>query len=97
MTEYRPEMFEEIMSGLKEIEGFMDKIAKNDRAKKNSQIHFTLDTDLMNELRKEAKETGMSISEICRQKLRDSEQLKEIKKDLEGLKRLMDSFENRKN
>ena len=38
--------------------------------KKNCQLHLFLETDLLETLQKEAQENDVSISEMCRQKLR---------------------------
>lgn len=44
----------------------------------NSQIHLVLETKLKETLEKEALENGISLSEICRQKLGSSSQLTRI-------------------
>lgn len=55
--------------------------------KKNSQIHILLETGLKEKLEKEAKENNISISEICRRKLRENSQLNRIE---ELIKRLQE-------
>ena len=46
--------------------------------KKNAQIHFYLETDLLNSLKKRANEDGFTISGFCRKKLREISQLDKI-------------------
>ncbi len=52
---------------------------------KNAQIHLYLETDLHEALLREAKQRKISISELCRQKLRESSQLTRIELLLEKL------------
>jgi len=42
-------------------------------AGKNSQLHFYLETAFYNKLKKQAKERGITISELCRKRLREHE------------------------
>lgn len=53
--------------------------------KKNSQIHIFLETDLKEKLEKLAEEQGISISELCRQKLKDNDRLIKIEMMIEKL------------
>jgi hypothetical protein len=53
--------------------------------KKNCQLHLFLETDLLETLQKEAQENDVSISEMCRQKLRQSSRLKKIEILLENI------------
>lgn len=46
--------------------------------KKNSHIHIVIETEYMAKLRKEAEEKGITLSELCRQKLRCYTQLDKI-------------------
>jgi len=46
--------------------------------KKNSHIHFVLETEFMEKLKIEAKEKIVSVSQLCRQKIRESYELKKI-------------------
>ena len=39
--------------------------------KKNAQIHFYLETDLLNSLKKRSNDEGFTISGFCRKKLRE--------------------------
>lgn len=89
MGQSTEQVFEQIMSNLKEIEKFVDKANERDKPKKNSQIHLLLETDLMDRLRTEAKEKQITISEVCRQKIRDSDELCDIMKSLAHLKKLV--------
>ncbi len=52
---------------------------------KNHQIHLFLEKDLKETLEKEAKQRNITISELCRQKLRESSQLTRIEILLEKL------------
>lgn len=52
---------------------------------KNSQLHIVLETELLIALKKEATERGLSVSELCRQKLRECSQLTRIEMKLERL------------
>jgi len=52
---------------------------------KNSQIHLFLETDLKKTLQIDAKKRGVTTSELCRQKLRESTQLTRIEILLEKI------------
>lgn len=39
---------------------------------KNSQLHFFLETKILHILKEEAYEEGVTLSELCRRKLRES-------------------------
>ncbi|MDD5178505.1 MAG: hypothetical protein PHT54_04490 [Candidatus Nanoarchaeia archaeon] len=45
---------------------------------KNSQIHLFLESNLLEALKQEASERKVTISELCRQKLREASQLTRI-------------------
>ena len=45
---------------------------------KNSQIHLVLETRFLNYLKEQAEEKGITISEFCRQKLKQDPQLDKI-------------------
>ncbi len=51
--------------------------------KKNSHIHIVIETEYIDKLRKEAEEKGVTLSELCRQKLRCFTQLDKIETMLE--------------
>jgi hypothetical protein len=46
--------------------------------KKNSQIHLYLETEILERLKKQANELGVSISELCRRKLKEIPQISRI-------------------
>ena len=46
--------------------------------KKNCKIHLWMETELKENLEKQAKESNISLCELCRQKLRDNSRLTEI-------------------
>ena len=57
--------------------------------KKNSEIHLKLETTLFDQLKKQAIDEDISLSELCRKRLKDNVQLDriealvlEIKKEL---------------
>jgi len=52
---------------------------------KNSQIHLFIETELKERLEKEAEENCISLSELCRQKIRTGNRLKRIEEILEKL------------
>ena len=53
--------------------------------KKNTQLHLVVETDLFERLKKQAKEEGTTISELCRQKLREGSRLIKIEMMLEKI------------
>ncbi len=53
--------------------------------KKNSQLHLVIETPKLNRLKEEAKEQRVSLSELCRQKLRPRPQLDRIEHKLDKL------------
>jgi len=46
--------------------------------RKNSQIHLFLETEVLQSLKFQAKELGISVSNLCRNKLRECLQLNRI-------------------
>ena len=52
---------------------------------KNSQLHFFLETETLNALKREAYQEGISLAELCRRKLRESCKLIKIEILLENL------------
>ena len=53
--------------------------------KKNNQLHIFIETKLLNALRKEADDKGVSLSELCRSKLRKRPQLDRIESKVDRL------------
>ena len=53
--------------------------------KKNAKIHFMIETALLETLRNQAEENRVSIAELCREKLRKSNQLDRIESILNKL------------
>jgi hypothetical protein len=43
--------------------------------KKNSEIHLKLETDLFERIKKQAIEEGITISEVCRRRIKENSQL----------------------
>ena len=46
--------------------------------KKNSQLHFFIETELLEKLEKEAQEQEISVSKLCRHKLGENSRLNKI-------------------
>lgn len=46
--------------------------------KKNSNLHIVLETELLDKLKQEAEEKDLLLSELCRHKLRQNDQLNRI-------------------
>ncbi|MBT4165803.1 hypothetical protein HOE04_02075 [archaeon] len=57
----------------------------NSSLKKNSQIHFMIDTDTLNRMKDRAKNENISLSEWCRKKLREDSQLQRIEDKLDKI------------
>ncbi len=53
--------------------------------KKNSQLHITLSSELLDLLRKEAENKNIVLAELCRQKLRENFKLEKIENLLEKI------------
>ncbi len=53
--------------------------------KKNSQLHITLSSELLDLLRKEAENKNIVLAELCRQKLRENSKLEKIENLLEKI------------
>ena len=56
-------------------------------AGKNSQIHLILETDFKAKLVKEAEDNKISLSELCRRKLKKNSQLTRIELILEKIEK----------
>ena len=46
--------------------------------KKNAHLHIVVDTEFLEKIKKESSSRGISVSELCRQKLSDNLQLDKI-------------------
>lgn len=53
--------------------------------KKNAQLHILLESSLLKQLKKDSEESGLSLGEYCRKKLRKSSQLDRIEGQLDKL------------
>jgi hypothetical protein len=49
---------------------------------KNSQIHFYVETSVLQVLKKQAEEEGVTLSKLCREKLRDYSLLARLQETL---------------
>ena len=92
--EIKEDIGEKVLSMLDEIEIKLKKKVEekeqNEKhffheGKKNSHIHLLLETNLKEKLMGEAKEKCISISELCRQKLRDDTQLDRIEMKINNI------------
>lgn len=83
MEKQTEDIGEEIIDKLKEINMGINKLKL--RAKKNSQLHLVLNTEVLNEMKKRAKEKKINLSEWCRQKLIEDSQLDRIENKLDKL------------
>ena len=57
--------------------------------RKNFQVHLYLETELLEKLKKQAIENKTTVSDICRQKLKENTQLTRIEFILEEVKRIL--------
>lgn len=55
------------------------------KMKKNSHIHFVIETEFLEKLKLEANNKGISISELCRMKLYDNVQLDRIERNIKKI------------
>ena len=51
--------------------------------KKNTKIHFWIESEIKQAIEKQAQEEGLTISDYCRNKLKDSSRLIRIERMLE--------------
>lgn len=61
------------------------KVEKRSSGKKNSHIHILIETEVVDELKEETKSRGISLSELCRQKLKNNSQLDRIEEKIDKL------------
>jgi hypothetical protein len=52
---------------------------------KNSQIHFYIETELLNILQARASEENITLSKLCREKLRDYSLLMRLQETLDNI------------
>lgn len=62
-----------------------ERLGKNSSQKKNSQLHLLIETDALEQMKKKAKEKGISLSEWCRKKLKEDSQLNRIEMKIDKL------------
>ncbi|MDD5193775.1 MAG: hypothetical protein PHF67_04300 [Candidatus Nanoarchaeia archaeon] len=62
--------------------------------KKNAKIHFMVESNLLENLKNQAEKERVSIAELCREKLRKSNQLDRIENILIQLLNKPESDEN---
>jgi len=53
--------------------------------RKNAHLHIVIDTNFLNQLKKQAKEKMITVSQLCRLKLQKSLQLDRIENKVEKL------------
>jgi hypothetical protein len=61
--------------------------------KKNSKIHFWVETELKKKIERQAKENGLSVSEYCRDIIKENYKLSNLEK---MMKKMIFLLENRK-
>lgn len=88
-------MFEEdagqrVMNKLDELEIALDKTYDN-ALKKNAHLYVLIETDVLEKMKNDAKKKGVSLSEWCRQKLRDDSQLDRIERKIKELSGKIDN------
>lgn len=49
---------------------------------KNSHVHLLLETEFLDRLKKEAQEAEITLSELCRRKLKNETQLSRIERTI---------------
>jgi len=54
---------------------------------KNSQIHFYIETNILQDLKRRASQEGITLSKLCREKLRDYSLLASLQDTLENINR----------
>lgn len=59
---------------------------------KNSQIHLYLETELLERIKRIAEENKVTVSEICRRKLREIPQLNKIESTILALDKKVDNL-----
>ncbi len=52
---------------------------------KNSQIHFYIETNILEDLKKRASDAGVTLSKLCREKLREYSLLVKLYETLENI------------
>jgi hypothetical protein len=58
---------------------------------KNFQIHLRIETEVIDRLKKEADEEGISLGELCRQKLRQNSKLERIESAIDEFRTLINT------
>lgn len=61
--------------------------------KKNSQLHLHLETDLLDKLKKEAEQNFITVAELARIKLRETNSYRELFLTLKSIERKVYSQE----
>lgn len=62
--------------------------------KKNSHLSIWIETDFLERLKKQADECGISFSELCRQKLRDSPRIDRMEFLIERFEKTLKASHN---
>jgi len=76
---------ERVINKLNELDSLIENKLSQ---KKNSQLHFLIETDVLEKMKKKAKENNISLSEWCRKKLRENSQLDRIESKLDKIIKL---------
>lgn len=62
---------------------------------KNAHLHIVLDTEFLENLKQQAKKRGLSVSELCRQKMSDNLQLDKIEYIVEQILKQNEKYRNK--
>ena len=96
MIEIEKDIGSEVIEKLKELDRSLDNLLNKQQENKNSQIHLFLETDLLNSLKLDSEKEGITVSELCRRRLRESQNFKKLQKDVEIMKIKLDKVLSKK-
>lgn len=75
---------ERVINKLEELDAILNK-TYNSALKKNSHLHVMIETDILEKMKKRAGKENLTLSEWCRQKLREDSQLDRIENKMDKL------------
>lgn len=58
---------------------------------KNSKLHFAIETEIFNLLKRESEQQGLSLSALCRNKLRECSKINRIESILEDIQKKLNN------
>jgi hypothetical protein len=87
MMEIKEDKGARVLEVLEELSSRIErKIKRLESCKKNSHLHIMMETRVIEKLKEDANEQGVSLAEFCRRKLVGDSQLDRIEKKIDGLK-----------